>query len=138
MADCLQSAMAAAGVAPTDVDYINAHGTSMPDNDKFETMAIKSAFGDHASALKISSTKGAIGHLLGAAGGVEAAITCKVLQTGEIPPTINLRTPDPECDLDYVPNTKHVAEAPLQVAISDNLGFGGHNAALVFKRYAPA
>ena len=135
MADALQSAMRAAGVAPTDVQYINAHGTSDPVSDKCETMAIKSAFGEHASALKISSTKGATGHLLGAAGGVEAAVCCKVLQTGCIPPTINLQTPDPECDLDYTPNSKYVASEPLQVAVSDSLGFGGHNAALVFKRY---
>jgi len=135
MSDCLLSAMESAGVAPGDVNYINAHGTSTPLNDKFETMAYKRAFGDHAKSIKISSTKGATGHLLGAAGGIEAAITCKVLQTGSIPPTINLNNPDPDCDLDYVPNVKHVAEAPIEVAISDNLGFGGHNAALVFKRY---
>mmetsp|Transcript_30366 Transcript_30366/g.73880 ORF Transcript_30366/g.73880 Transcript_30366/m.73880 type:complete len:466 (+) Transcript_30366:2-1399(+) len=135
MADCLISAVERAGLQMDDVDYINAHGTSTPYNDKFETMAYKRAFGDHAHKLKISSTKGAIGHLLGAAGGVEAAICCKVLQTGEIPPTINFQTPDPDCDLDYVPNTKFVSEKPLNVAISDNLGFGGHNAALVFKRY---
>ena len=135
MVDALQSAMRAAGVAPTDVQYINAHGTSDPVSDKYETDAIKSVFGDHASALKISSTKGATGHLLGAAGGVEAAICCKVLQTGCIPPTINLQTPDPDCDLDYTPNTKHEASEPLQVVVSDSLGFGGHNAALVFKRY---
>jgi len=135
MANCLLNAVGSAGIEMSEVDYINAHGTSTPYNDKFETMAYKRAFGDHAAKLKISSTKGAIGHLLGAAGGVEAAITCKVLQTGEIPPTINYQTPDPECDLDYVPNTKHVAETPIRAAISDNLGFGGHNAALVFKRY---
>jgi len=135
MADCLTSAMESAGVAPSDVQYINAHGTSTPLNDKFETMAYKTAFGAHASKIKISSTKGATGHLLGAAGGVEAVIACKVLQTGSIPPTLNLNSPDPDCDLDYVPNVKHVAEEPIEVAISDNLGFGGHNAALVFKRY---
>lgn len=135
MADCLRAAVASSGAHMEDVDYINAHGTSTPYNDKFETMAYKRAFGEHASKLKISSTKGAIGHLLGAAGGVEAAICCKVLETGEIPPTINYKTPDPECDLDYVPNTKYVSERPLNMAISDNLGFGGHNAALVFKRY---
>lgn len=95
-------------------------------------------FGDHAKKLKISSTKGATGHLLGAAGGVEAAICCKVLQTDQIPPTINLNNPDPECDLDYVPNVKFVSEKPIDVVISDNLGFGGHNAALVFKRYPAA
>jgi 3-oxoacyl-[acyl-carrier-protein] synthase II len=135
MSNCLQNAMASAGVAKEEVEYINAHGTSTPLNDKFETMAYKRVFGDHAPKLKVSSTKGAIGHLLGAAGGVEAAITCKVLQTGEIPPTINLDTPDPECDLDYVPNVKYVSPTPINVAITDNLGFGGHNAALVFKRY---
>jgi len=135
MANCLLNAMASAGVEPTDVNYINAHGTSTPLNDKFETMAYKRAFGDHAAKLKVSSTKGAIGHLLGAAGGVEAAICCKVLQTSQIPPTINYRTPDPDCDLDYVPNEKFVSDTPIGVAISDNLGFGGHNAALVFKRY---
>jgi len=138
MADCLANAMASAGVKPTDVQYINAHGTSTPLNDKFETMAFKRVFGDHASKLKISSTKGATGHLLGAAGGVEAAVVCKVLQTGQIPPTINYDTPDPDCDLDYVPNKKFVSETPLEVAITDNLGFGGHNAALVFKRYPAA
>jgi len=135
MADCLASAVSSAGVKLTDVEYINAHGTSTPLNDKFETMAYKRVFGDHATKLKISSTKGALGHLLGAAGGVEAAICCKVLETGSIPPTINLQNPDPECDLDYVPNKKYVSEKPIEVAISDNLGFGGHNAALVFKRY---
>lgn len=135
MADCLTAAISSAGILPTDVQYINAHGTSTPLNDKFETMAYKRAFGDHARKLKISSTKGAIGHLLGAAGGVEAAICCKVLQTSCIPPTINLDTPDPDCDLDYVPNHKFVSKVPLEVAMSDNLGFGGHNAALVFRRY---
>merc|ERR1719201_2012348 len=113
--------MASAGVEKDEVQYINAHGTSTPLNDKFETMAYKRVFGDHAAKLKVSSTKGAIGHLLGAAGGVEAAICCKVLQTGEIPPTINYNTPDPECDLDYVPNVKFVSDEPLNVAISDNL-----------------
>ena len=98
-------------------------------------MAYKLVFGDHAKKLKVSSTKGATGHLLGAAGGVEAAICCKVIQTGVMPPTINYETPDPECDLDYVPNEKYVSEVPVEVAITDNLGFGGHNAALVFKRY---
>jgi len=135
MADCLLSALESAGLQVEDVDYINAHGTSTPLNDKFETMAYKRAFGEHAAKLKISSTKGAIGHLLGAAGGVEAAVCCKVLEKGVIPPTINLDDPDPECDLDYVPNVKYVSPTPIEVAISDNLGFGGHNAALVFKRY---
>ena len=135
MADCLAAAMSNAGVVPTDVQYINAHGTSTPLNDKFETMAYKRVFGDHAHKIKISSTKGAIGHLLGAAGGVEAAICCKVLETNSVPPTINYETPDPDCDLDYVPNHKFVSDEPIEVAMSDNLGFGGHNAALVFKKY---
>merc|ERR1719238_1899312 len=135
MATCLSSAMANAAVQPADVNYINAHGTSAALNDKFETKAYKSVFGDHVQTLKVSSTKGATGHLLGAAGGVEAAIVCKVLQTGSIPPTINYDTPDPECDLDYVPNVM-LAEETVEVALSGNLGFGGHNAALVFKRYA--
>jgi 3-oxoacyl-[acyl-carrier-protein] synthase II len=137
MAACLEKAMRSAGVAPEEVQYINAHGTSTPLNDKFETMAYKRVFGAHASKLKISSTKGATGHLLGAAGGVEAAIVCKVIQTGIMPPTLNYDTPDPDCDLDYVPNVKYVSEVPVEVAITDNLGFGGHNAALVFKRYHP-
>merc|ERR1719316_1800030 len=109
---------------------------STPLNDKFETLAYKRVFGDHAPKIKISSTKGATGHLLGAAGGVEAAIVCKAIQTGVAPPTINYVTPDPECDLDYVPNVAHTFDSPLEVAITDNLGFGGHNAALVFKRYS--
>jgi len=137
MADCLADAMRNAGVAPEQVQYINAHGTSTPLNDKFETMAYKRAFGEHARKIKISSTKGATGHLLGAAGGVEAAITCKAIQTSTAPPTINYVTPDPDCDLDYVPNVAHTFTSPLEVAITDNLGFGGHNAALVFKRYNP-
>merc|ERR1719311_1823060 len=120
MAACLETAMEAAGVAPEEVQYINAHGTSTPLNDKFETMAYKRVFGEHAYKMKVSSTKGALGHLLGAAGGVEAAICCKVLQTGSIPPTINYNTPDPDCDLDYVPNKKYVAtDDELKVVISD-------------------
>jgi 3-oxoacyl-[acyl-carrier-protein] synthase II len=134
LSDCLAGALSDAGVPPEDVAYINAHGTSTPYNDKFETMAIKTVFGDHAQKLAISSTKSMTGHTLGAAGGIEAAIATKVLQTGVAPPTINYSTPDPECDLNYVPNTKQTLDAPKAV-ISDNLGFGGHNAALVFKAY---
>ena len=136
MSGCLLGALKSAGLAPEAVGYINAHGTSTPLNDKFETLAYKVAFKDHAPKIKISSTKGAIGHLLGAAGGVEAAVCCKVLEKQMVPPTINYETPDPDCDLDYVPNVKYVPDTPLEVAMSDNLGFGGHNAALVFKRYA--
>ena len=134
LANCLKGALDDAGVEPSDVAYINAHGTSTAYNDKFETMAIKKVFGDHASKLLISSTKSMTGHTLGAAGGIEAAIAAKALQTGIAPPTINYNTPDPECDLNYVPNKAQTMEAP-KAAISDNLGFGGHNAALVFKSY---
>jgi 3-oxoacyl-[acyl-carrier-protein] synthase II len=134
LADCLAGALSDANVPVEDVAYINAHGTSTPYNDKFETMAIKTVFGDHASKLAISSTKSMTGHTLGAAGGIEAAVAAKVLQTGVAPPTINYSTPDPECDLNYVPNKAQTLEAPKAV-ISDNLGFGGHNAALVFTAY---
>jgi 3-oxoacyl-[acyl-carrier-protein] synthase II len=121
-----------ARVKPADVDYINAHGTSTPYNDKFETLAIKKVFGDHARKVMISSTKSMTGHLLGAAGGIEAIISVKTIETGEVPPTINLDTPDPDCDLDYVPNVKR--RAPVKTVMSDNLGFGGQNAALVFRQ----
>jgi len=136
MADCLLNAMSQAGVQPSDVSYVNANGAAEADADRIETLAFKKAFGEHAPSLKISSTKGATGHLLGAAGGIEAAVCCKVLQTGAIPPTLNLETPDPDCDLDYTPNTKCVPDTPPEVAVSDNFGHGGYNAALVFKRYA--
>ena len=122
-----------ANVAPADVDYINAHGTSTPYNDKFETLAIKKVFGDHARKVRISSTKSMTGHLLGAAGGIEAIVSIKTIQTGEVPPTINYETPDPECDLDYTPNVK--ARADIRTVMSDNLGFGGQNAALVFRKH---
>jgi len=121
-----------ARVRPDEIDYINAHGTSTPYNDKFETLAIKKVFGEHARKLAISSTKSMTGHLLGAAGGIEAVISVKTIQTGEIAPTINLETPDPECDLDYVPNVKRSAD--VRTVLSDNLGFGGQNAALVFRK----
>jgi len=133
---CLTNALKDAGVAPTDVEYINAHGTSTAYNDKFETMAIKKVFGDHAPELAISSTKSMTGHTLGAAGGIEAAIAAKVMATGICPPTINYGTPDPECDLNYVPNKPQTLPGKPKAAISDNLGFGGHNAALVFKEYS--
>ena len=137
LATCLSSALADANVAPEDVAYINAHGTSTAYNDKFETMAIKKVFGEHASRLAISSTKSMTGHTLGAAGGIEAVIATKVMQTGVVPPTINYESPDPECDLNYVPNEKQVL-GKIKAAVSDNLGFGGHNAALVFKAYDAA
>jgi 3-oxoacyl-[acyl-carrier-protein] synthase II len=128
----MNRALAVAGVRPDEIDYINAHGTSTPYNDKFETLAIKQVFGDHARKLMVSSTKSMTGHLLGAAGGTEALICAKALQTGEVPPTINYEQPDPECDLDYVPNVKR--SAPLRVVLSNNLGFGGQNASLVLRR----
>ena len=122
-----------AGIQPEDIDYINAHGTSTSLNDKFETAAVKAAFGDHAYKLAMSSTKSMTGHLLGAAGAIEAIITARALQDGFIPATINYRTPDPECDLEIVPNEGRKAE--LRYAMSNSLGFGGHNASLVLKKY---
>jgi 3-oxoacyl-[acyl-carrier-protein] synthase II len=121
------------GLKPEEIDYINAHGTSTGYNDKFETAAIKSVFEDHATKLAISSTKSMTGHLLGAAGGVEAIISVLSIKEGIIPPTINYHTPDPECDLDYVPNEARKQE--INVALSNSLGFGGHNATIVFKKY---
>ena len=122
-----------AGIAPCDVDYINAHGTSTPHNDRIETTAIKRAFGDHAYKLAISSTKSMTGHTLGAAGGIEAGITALSVFHQKVPPTINLDHPDEGCDLDYVP---HVArEMPIRYALSNSFGFGGTNGALMFKKY---
>jgi len=129
----MQSALNHAGVEPQQVDYINAHGTSTPFNDKLETLAIKRLFGDHARKLAISSTKSMTGHLLGAAGGLEAGITVLAIRHQVIPPTINYETPDPECDLDYVPNTKRAAK--IEFALSNSFGFGGTNGALLFKRF---
>ncbi|HRI82940.1 MAG TPA: beta-ketoacyl synthase N-terminal-like domain-containing protein, partial [Opitutaceae bacterium] len=126
----MKRALQSAQVRPEQIDYINAHGTSTPYNDKFETMAIKQVFGDHARRLAVSSTKSMTGHLLGAAGGIESVITVKTIQTGLIPPTINLEERDPECDLDYVPN--QARQKPVRIALSNNLGFGGQNAAVVF------
>ncbi|QID33469.1 beta-ketoacyl-ACP synthase II [Pampinifervens florentissimum] len=129
---CMKLALEDAGIRPEDVDYINAHGTSTPLNDKSETLAIKRLFGEHAYRLKISSNKSMIGHLLGAAGAVEAVATVKTIETGIIPPTINLENPDPECDLDYVPNK--AVESPVRYALSNSFGFGGTNACLIFKK----
>ncbi|MGI8654840.1 MAG: beta-ketoacyl-ACP synthase II [Pyrinomonadaceae bacterium] len=129
----MQKALADAGVQPEAVGYINAHGTSTPYNDKFETFAIKQAFGDHAYKLAVSSTKSMTGHLLGAAGGIEGVFTALAIHKGILPPTINYVHPDPECDLDYVPNEPR--EAQVEYALSNSFGFGGTNASLLFKRY---
>ena len=131
----MELAMRKAGVAPDEVDYINAHGTSTPANDRLETLAIKRAFGKHAYRLAISSTKSMTGHLLGAAGAVEAIATVLAIQHQTAPPTINYQVPDPECDLDYVPNTARPMK--IDIALSNSFGFGGHNATLVFKRWGP-
>src|SRR4051812_18324201 len=129
----MKAALESAGVAPDAVDYVNAHGTSTPHNDRIETVAIKRCFGDHARRLAISSTKSMTGHLLGAAGGLEAGITVLALHRQLVPPTINLETPDPDCDLDYVPQTPR--ELRITYALSNSFGFGGTNGALLFKRY---
>lgn len=130
---CMRMALKAAKMDIEAVDYINAHGTATPFNDSNETMAIKTVFGDHARRLCVSSTKSVTGHMLGAAGGVEAVAAVQALYTGIVPPTANLNTPDPECDLDYVPNTAR--ELRPKVVLSNAFGFGGANAALIFKRF---
>lgn len=132
-ARCMSRAIRDAGLEPSAIDYINAHGTSTPVGDKSETTAIKKALGDHAYKVAVSSTKSMTGHLLGAAGGVEAVITGLTLQKGKIAPTINLVNQDPECDLDYVPNVPR--EADVRVAMSNSFGFGGHNATIILKRF---
>ncbi len=129
----MRNALESANLAPSDVEYINAHGTGTSLNDKAETLAIKAVFGEHAYQLAISSTKAVMGHLMGASGAAEAIATVLALHEGVIPPTINYETPDPECDLDYVPN--EARQIPLRVALSNSFGFGGHNATLVFRRY---
>jgi len=132
-ARAMQLALAGAGIEPGAVGYVNAHGTSTPYNDKFETIAIKRVFGDHARRLPVSSTKSMTGHLLGAAGGVEAIATTLAIYHGLLPPTINYDTPDPECDLDYVPN--QARKVDVEYALSNAFGFGGTNATLAFRRY---
>jgi 3-oxoacyl-[acyl-carrier-protein] synthase II len=131
-ARCMSEALKDAGLGLTGVDYINAHGTSTPMNDKIETLAIKRVFGDYAKKLAVSSTKSVTGHLLGAAGGVECAAAALAIKNGIIPPTINYEYPDPECDLDYVPNIAR--KQPVRAAMSNSLGFGGHNVTLVLKK----
>ncbi len=130
----MRATLADAKILPEQVSYINAHGTSTPYNDRLETMAIKKVFGDHAYRIPVSSTKSMTGHLLGGAGGLEAGITVLALRDQVIPPTINLDNPDPDCDLDYVPN--HARKAEMEYALSNSFGFGGTNAALLLKRYA--
>ncbi len=130
----MERAIKDAGITPDKIGYINAHGTSTPYNDKFETMAIKKVFGDHAAKLAVSSTKSMTGHALGAAGGIEAVLSVLAIHEKKLPPTINYEFPDPDCDLDYIPNTAR--EAEVEFALSNSFGFGGTNACLIFKRYA--
>jgi 3-oxoacyl-[acyl-carrier-protein] synthase II len=131
----MKLALEDAGLNPQDVDYINAHGTSTPLNDKFETAAIKTVFGEHAHEVPISSTKSMIGHLLGAAAGVELIAALLSIRDEVIHPTVNYEHPDPECDLDYVPNESR--KCPVRVAISNSFGFGGHNVTLVVRKFEP-
>jgi 3-oxoacyl-[acyl-carrier-protein] synthase II len=130
---CMRLALKDAKLSPSDIGYINAHGTSTKINDATETLAIKKVFGDHARKLMISSTKSMTGHMLGATGGVETAFCALALARGVLPPTINYTTPDPDCDLDYVPNTAR--EVRVQHALTNSFGFGGTNACLVLSRY---
>jgi len=132
-ARCMQMAIDDARIQPSEVHYVNAHGTSTDLNDKYETHAIKTVFGDHAYKMAVSSTKSMTGHLLGAAGGVEAAYTVLSLYNQMMPPTINYEFPDPDCDLDYVPNVARKAQ--IEVAISNSFGFGGTNGTLIFRRW---
>ena len=129
----MQSALRDAGLSPGEIGYINAHGTSTKLNDKIETLAIKKAFGSHAKKIMVSSTKSMTGHLLGAAGGVEFVACCLAIKDSVIPPTINYQYPDPDCDLDYVPNTAR--QVKIETAMSNSLGFGGHNATLIVKKF---
>jgi 3-oxoacyl-[acyl-carrier-protein] synthase II len=131
---CMQMALRNAGLNLTDISYINAHGTSTPPGDIAETMAIKTVFGDYARKLVVSSTKGATGHMLGAAGAVEMVACAKAIETDIVPPTINYQTPDPECDLDYVPNTAR--QLKVNAIINNSFGFGGHNASIIAKKFA--
>lgn len=132
-ARCMREALVDAGLQPTDVDYVNAHGTSTPANDATETRAIKSVFGEHAGRLLVSSTKSQTGHLLGGAGGIEAAYTALALKNGVAPATMNYEEPDPECDLNYVPNEPR--PAPLRIGLSNSFGFGGANACVLLRRW---
>src|SRR5699024_10916822 len=132
-ARAMQQALEDAELQPNDVDYINAHGTSTNLNDKYETMAVKTVFGEYAHELSMSSTKSMTGHLLGASGGIESIISVKAIEQDIMPPTMNYETKDPECDLDYIPNKAR--EKKLNVVLSNSFGFGGHNVSLAFKKY---
>ena len=132
----MKMALRKAEIAPTDIDYINAHGTSTEINDRTETKAIKVVFGDYAYKVPVSSTKSMTGHMIGAAGAIEAAICVLTIQNGIIPPTINYANPDPQCDLDYVPNVAR--KANVRTTLSNTFGFGGHNSALIIKKYSEA
>jgi 3-oxoacyl-[acyl-carrier-protein] synthase II len=132
-ARAMKAALKSAGIAPTDIDYINAHGTSTDIGDKCETAAIKTVFGEHAYNIPVSSTKSMTGHLVGAAGAVEAILTALMIQEGVVLPTINYQNPDPECDLDCVPNEPR--KQNLRTAMSNSFGFGGHNATLILRKF---
>jgi 3-oxoacyl-(acyl-carrier-protein) synthase len=129
----MRAALERAGIGPEAVDYINAHGTSTPLNDRYETIAIRDVFGEHANQLAVSSTKSMTGHAMGAAGAIEAFVCAKVVSTGCIPPTINYRHPDPELTLDYVPNEARAAD--VNVALSNSMGLGGHNSSVIIRRF---
>jgi 3-oxoacyl-[acyl-carrier-protein] synthase II len=130
---CMKMALRNAGMRPEEISYINAHGTSTPQGDVCETEAIKTVFGDYAKKLAVSSTKGATGHMLGAAGAVETAICVKALQNDIVPPTINLDNPDPQCDLDYVPH--QARELKVEAFVNNSFGFGGHNATVIGRKF---
>ena len=132
-ARCMKMALRSARLNPSDISYVNAHGTSTPQGDVCETMAIKTVFGDHSRKLAVSSTKGATGHMLGAAGAVEMAICAKAIQTQIAPPTINLENPDPQCDLDYIPHTARAM--PITAVVNNSFGFGGHNATVIARKF---
>jgi 3-oxoacyl-[acyl-carrier-protein] synthase II len=135
-AKAMKAAIKKAGIASTEIDCISAHGTSTPLNDRMETRAIKSVFGDYAKKVPISSTKSMLGHMIGAAGAVQAAVCLLTIRDGIIPPTINYTYPDPDCDLDYVPNTAR--KAKVRTALSNSFGFGGHNSVLIVREYTEA
>ena len=132
-ARCMRMALRSASLNPSDISYVNAHGTSTPQGDVAETQAIKSVFGSHAKKLAVSSTKGATGHMLGAAGAVEMALCVKAIECNIVPPTINHDNPDVECDLDYVPNTAR--EMEVTAVVNNSFGFGGHNASIAARKY---